>query len=145
MNQQFARNHDHSGNNGSASAVLIVKIAPKNTVYRSGYCGGCNFKYDGHWALNAFLAPHLSCQLEYTATAKNKYRKLEANIPRKEIVQPQSQFPHSCVCELFRYAHDRYILRQEICEPILGIYKSITDIRMLKLGMRPRNFQKRNT
>jgi hypothetical protein len=30
-------------------------------------------------------------------TAKKKCRKLEANIPRKGISGPQSQFPHSCV------------------------------------------------
>jgi hypothetical protein len=29
---------------------------------------------------------------------KEKCRKFEANIPRKGISEPQSQFPHSCVC-----------------------------------------------
>jgi hypothetical protein len=32
----------------------------------------------------------------------------------------------------------------EICGPILGIYKSLTDTWMLKLGLRPRYSQKRN-
>jgi hypothetical protein len=32
-------------------------------------------------------------------TAKTKRRKFETNIPRKGISGPQSQFPHSCVCE----------------------------------------------
>jgi hypothetical protein len=32
-------------------------------------------------------------------TAKTKCRKFETNIPRKGILGPQSQFPHSCVCE----------------------------------------------
>jgi hypothetical protein len=36
------------------------------------------------------------------------------------------------------------ILLQEICGPILGIYKSFTDTRMCILGLRPRNSQKRN-
>jgi hypothetical protein len=40
-------------------------------------------------------------------TAKNLYRKLETNIPRKGIAQPQPQFPHSCVCECFIYFQDR--------------------------------------
>ncbi len=40
-------------------------------------------------------------------TAKNKYRKFEKNIPRKGIAGPQSQFPHSFVCERFIYSHDR--------------------------------------
>ncbi len=39
---------------------------------------------------------------------------------------------------------DLPILLQEICGPILGIYKSLTDTRMWKLGLRPRNSQKRN-
>ncbi len=33
----------------------------------------------------------------------------------------------------------------EICGPILGIYKSLTDTWMWKLGLRPRNSQKKNT
>jgi hypothetical protein len=41
-----------------------------------------------------------------SCTAKEKCRKLEANIPRKGISGPQSQFPHSCVCEQFIYSHD---------------------------------------
>jgi hypothetical protein len=32
------------------------------------------------------------------------------------------------------------ILLQEICGPILGIYKSLTDTRMCKLGLRPHQF-----
>jgi hypothetical protein len=28
-------------------------------------------------------------------------------IPRKENARPQSQFPHSCVCERFIYSQDR--------------------------------------
>ncbi len=39
-------------------------------------------------------------------TAKTKYRNFETNIPRKGIVGSQSQFPHSCVCERFKYSHD---------------------------------------
>jgi hypothetical protein len=34
---------------------------------------------------------------------------------------------------------------REICGLILGIYKSLTDTWMWKLGLRPRNSQKRNT
>jgi hypothetical protein len=75
-------------------------------------------------------------QLQYKTwpTAKNQYQKFETNIPRKGIARPQSQFPHSCVCERFT------ILQQEICRPILGIYKSLTDTSMWKLGLRPAQF-----
>ncbi len=34
---------------------------------------------------------------------------------------------------------------KKICGQILGIYKSLTDTWMWKLGLRPQNFQKRNT
>ncbi len=37
---------------------------------------------------------------------KKKCRKIETNIPRKGISEPQSQFPHSCVCEQIIYSHD---------------------------------------
>ncbi len=40
-------------------------------------------------------------------TAKTQYWKFETNIPRKGIARPQSQFPHSCVCERFLYSHNR--------------------------------------
>jgi hypothetical protein len=39
--------------------------------------------------------------------AKTQYQKFETNIPRKGIAQPQSQLPHSCVCERFIYSHDQ--------------------------------------
>jgi len=41
------------------------------------------------------------------STAKTKYRYFEKNIPRKGRSGPQSQFPHSCVCERIIYSHDR--------------------------------------
>ncbi len=39
-------------------------------------------------------------------TAKTQYWKFETDITRKGIAQPQSQFPHSSVCEQFIYSHD---------------------------------------
>jgi hypothetical protein len=38
---------------------------------------------------------------------ETQYRKIETNIPRKGIVRPQSQFPHSGVCERFIYSQDQ--------------------------------------
>jgi hypothetical protein len=61
-------------------------------------------------------------------TAKKKCRKLEANIPRKGISGPLSQFPQSYVCERIIYSHDgAAVSARGICGPILGIYKSLTD------------------
>jgi hypothetical protein len=78
-------------------------------------------------------------------TAKTNCRKFETNITRKGISGPQSQFPHSCVCErIYIPTMGLPFLLEEICGPILGIYKSLTDTSMWKLGLRPRNSQKRN-
>ncbi len=67
-------------------------------------------------------------------TAKNQCRKFETNTPSKRIAQPQSNhFHHSCVRERFIHSTiDLPILLQEntVCGPILGIYKSLTDIGM---------------
>ncbi len=83
-------------------------------------------------------------------TAKIKYRNFETNIIRKGISGSQSQFLHSCVCEWFIYCIPTIglpIMLEEICRPILGLYKSLTDKHawMWKLGPRPRYSQKRNT
>jgi hypothetical protein len=60
---------------------------------------------------------------EHSCPAKNQYRKFETNVPTKGIARPQSQFPHSCVCERFIHYHTALpIFLQEICGPIMGIY-----------------------
>ncbi len=71
-------------------------------------------------------------------TAKTQYRKFEANIPRKGIVRPQSQFPHSWGIYIFPRSDCPFCCRK-ICGPFLGIHKSSTDTWMWKLGRRPRN------
>jgi hypothetical protein len=63
-------------------------------------------------------------------TAKTKCRKCEANIPRKGISGPQSQFPHSCVYEritVYIPTMGLPVLLEEICRLIMGIYKSLKD------------------
>ncbi len=51
---------------------------------------------------------------------------------------------HVSVSELYIPTMGPSFLLEEICEPILGIYKSLTDTWMWKLRLRPRNSQKRN-
>ncbi len=56
------------------------------------------------WVIGLFqtkLSFKLIRQKSLHCTAKNQYRKFETNILRKGIARPQSQFPHSCVCEQF--------------------------------------------
>ncbi len=45
-------------------------------------------------------------QKQILHTAKAQYRNFETNNHRKEIVRPQSKFPHSCVCARFIYSHE---------------------------------------
>ncbi len=58
-------------------------------------------------------------------------------IPEKELcgLSPNSQFPHSSVCERFIYSQDLQQNRQTG----RGIYKSLTDTWMWKLGLTPHN------
>ncbi len=66
--------------------------------------------------------------------------------PEKELRCHSPNFHiHVPVCDLYIPAIDLPLLLQEICGPILGICKSLTDTRMWKLGLRLRNSQKRNT
>ncbi len=110
-------------------------------LYMAAECkNGCMlniivFLLSGHWV-----------QVPFQHTAKTKYRNFETNVPIKGISGSQSQFQHSCVCEWFIYSHDRsaYSLKK-IWRPILGLYNSLTDTWMWKLGLRPRYSQKRNT
>ncbi len=63
---------------------------------------GLNLPYDDHSDSKCYSpsAPPL------TLHCKDKCRKFETNIPRKGISGPQSQFPHSFVCERIIYSHD---------------------------------------
>ncbi len=121
------------------SRGLQLTRAPSYTSPNSGVWGG---EVQGSQPISTtmHIAHHVTC------TAKTKYRNFESNIPRKGISGSQSQFPHSCVWELFIYSTIGLpILLEEICRPILGLYKSLTDTWMLTLGLRPRYSQKRNT
>ena len=74
-------------------------------------------------------------------TAKILYRKLGKNIPRKETVRLQSQFLNSYICERFIHIFPRSVCLfccRKIGGPIVEIYKSLTQIWMCKLGLRPR-------
>jgi hypothetical protein len=54
---------------------------------------------------NFVLWPILN-HIRSLCTAKKKCRKFEANILRKGISGPRSQFPHSCVCEQIIYSQN---------------------------------------
>ncbi len=55
------------------------------------------------------------------------------------IARPQSQFPHSYVFERFFIPRiSLHISSSKTGRPIVGIYNSLTDTWMWKLGLRPR-------
>ncbi len=61
-------------------------------------------------------------------TAKNQYQKLETNISRKGLRGHSPNFHiYVSVGKLYIPKMDLPILQQEICGPILGIYKSFTN------------------
>jgi hypothetical protein len=61
-------------------------------------------------------------------TSKKNCRKLEANIPKKEYRDLSPSFHiHVSVSELYIPTMELPFLLKEICGPILGIYKSLTD------------------
>jgi hypothetical protein len=65
--------------------------------------------------------------------------------PEKEYRGLSANFHiHASVSNLYIPAIGLPILLEEIYRPILGIYKSLTDTWMLKLGLRPHYSQKRN-
>jgi hypothetical protein len=62
-------------------------------------------------------------------TEKTKYRNFETNIPRKRIYRGLSPnfHIHASVSDLNIPTICLTILLEEICRPILGLYKSLTD------------------
>ncbi len=66
--------------------------------------------------------------------------------PEKQLRSHSPNFQlHVSMSDLYIPTIDLSILLQQICGPILGIYKSLTNTWMWKLGLRPHNSQKRNT
>jgi hypothetical protein len=68
--------------------------------------------------------------LDLLCTAKKKYRIFESNITRKGISGSQlgpNFHIHASVSDLYISTISLPILLEEICRPILGLYKSLTD------------------
>jgi hypothetical protein len=64
----------------------------------------------------------------FCCTAKAKYQNFETNIPEKEYRGLSPNFHiHASVSDLYIPTIGLPILLEEICRPILGLYKSLTD------------------
>ncbi len=83
-----------------------------------------------------------SAVAESTALQRQNAENLKQIFPEKEYrgLSPNFYIPVS-VSELYIPTMGLPFLLEEICGPILGQYKSLTDTWMWKLGLRPRNFQ----
>ncbi len=101
---------------------------------------GCRGKFSNLRRSTAFQqGPILGNFSPYTA--KTQYRKFETNIPRKGTARPQS---HPIPTFMILWAI--YIFLWSVClfccrkigGPNVGIYRSLTDTWMWKLGLRPR-------
>ncbi len=102
-------------------------------------------RYVAHcWAklLSLYWANFLTWQRHNTENLKQIF-------PGKKLRAPQSQFPQSCVCERFIYFHNRSAYSAAICcMKILDRcweYINRSQTNEMKLGLRPRNSQIRNT
>ncbi len=85
------------------------------------------------------VASHCKMQLYPEPTLQRQFR---LYIPFLGIAWPQPQFPHSCVCERYVFLYipriGPHISSSRKGRPIVGIYNSLTDTWMWKLGLRPR-------
>ncbi len=82
-------------------------------------------------------------QFSYTAKTTEISKQI---FPEKEYRGLSPNFHiYASVSDLYIPTIGLPILLEEICLQILGLYKSLTDTWMWKLGLRPRYSQKRNT
>ncbi len=105
------------------------RLASAMHLRHNSYLQYCTVFWASNMLLNSALQRHL------------KQRKFETNIPRNETARPQSQFLHSTLCEL-KYIPWSVCLVccRKINGPIVGIFKSLTETWMWKLGLRLSSF-----
>jgi len=91
--------------------------------------------------------PHSARSYLHSATLQRQNAEnLKQIFPEKEYRGFSPNFHiHASVSELYIPTMGLPFLLEEVCGPMLGIYKSLTDTWMWKLVLRPRNSQKRNT
>ncbi len=91
---------------------------------------------------------HIRLDLIYTwPHCKDKMPKIWNNYSQKKTIAVRVPISTFMLWANYMYIPTMGLpfLLEEVCGPMLGIYKSLTDTWMWKLGLRPRNSQKRNT
>jgi hypothetical protein len=118
---------------------------------------GCRYRHIWLWTwslLNFLLYEENFLIFFYSASAWNHSTALQKqNTEISKQIFPENDYRglspnfhiHASVIDLYIPTIGLPILLEEICRPILGLYKLLTDTWMWKLGLRPRYSQKRNT
>ncbi len=128
---------DGAGYSGPLTCILFFL---SQTESFSDYNKRDSVSYQSYILITANIVHLRPC------TAKNQYPNLKQIFLEKELRGHSPNFHiHVFVSDLYIPTIDLLILLHEICGPILGIYKSLTDTRIWKLVLRPRNSRKRNT
>ncbi len=79
------------------------------------------------------------CTMYISTLQRQNAENLKQIFPEKKYRGLSPNFHiHVSVSELYMLTMSLPFLLEEICGPILGIYKSLTDTWMWKLGLRPR-------
>ncbi len=130
-----------------ASSCLLCWSSSATWPSSSSLSGPCSatsrHRYTQTTGFLYCISSHRSSKTEWDeCTAKNQNRKFDTNIP----VATVPIFTFMFLWAIYRIPRSVCLFCcRKICGPILWIYKSLTDTWMWKLGLRPRNSQKRNT
>ncbi len=135
-----------------AGSSAIFSLVTLEAFFSLGHSlkrlGACNYflkLVDGHKRSQRRNNPKGTLHKQNAENWKFETANLKQIFPEKEYWRISPNFHiHVSVSELYIPTMGLPFLLEEMCGPILGIYKSITDTWMWNLGLRPRNSQKRN-
>jgi hypothetical protein len=82
--------------------VFILSVQQVQPTYESG-----GMESNNSIAKIVDLLPVCSLYVSQNTSSPKLQRKSHLYDPRQGIARPQSQFPHSCVCDRFIYSQDR--------------------------------------
>ncbi len=88
-----------------AAILTTISCHIHRPVHQYSRCHSCGWLAFAFFSISWIL---YRCEVKLP-TLHKQYRKFETNITGKGIALPQSQFPHSCVCEwfIYMYSHPR--------------------------------------
>jgi hypothetical protein len=127
----------------------------KNQLPLSTIRGATDFKYEYKWygeLQTSFISNTKTLRITHMGSSWLRTLKRQNTEISKQIFLEKEYRGLSPNFHIHASVSDSYIptislpiLLEEICRPIMGLYKSLTDTWLWKLGLRPCNSQKRNT